>query len=91
MAHTVQRYEVTEKARDDAECALRSLENSEQSNFDRLDQQEQALKSAKIIANDSDRKFEGKFKKKIHCPISWKMHIFVQWFPSNRHTHRKMV
>lgn len=59
LAHTVQRFEVSEKARDDAELQLRSLENSEQTNFDRLDQQEQALKSAKIIANDSDRKYEG--------------------------------
>ena len=59
LAKTVQYLEASEKARDDAECNLRSLENAEQTNFDRLDQQEQALKTAKLSANDSDRKFEG--------------------------------
>ena len=38
---------------------LRSLENAEQNNFDRLDFQEKALKEAQQIANDSDRKCEG--------------------------------
>ena len=57
---TVHRLELVEKARDDAELNLRSLENAEQSNFDRLDYQERALKDAQAIANESDRKFEGK-------------------------------
>ena len=55
------RLELCEKARDDAELNLRSLENAEQSNFDRLDYQEKALKDAQQIANESDRKYEGKF------------------------------
>ena len=48
-------------ARDDAELNLRSLENAEQSNFDRLDYQERALKVSgkQNIANESDRKYEG--------------------------------
>ena len=53
------RLELCEKARDDAELNLRSLENAEQSNFDRLDYQEKALKDAQQIANESDRKYEG--------------------------------
>jgi chromosome segregation ATPase len=53
------RLELCEKARDDAELNLRSLENAEQSNFDRLDYQEKALKDAQHIANESDRKYEG--------------------------------
>ena len=55
------RLELCEKARDDAELNLRSLENAEQSNFDRLDYQEKALKDAQQIANESDRKYEGEF------------------------------
>ena len=55
------RLELCEKARDDAELNLRSLENAEQSNFDRLDYQERALKDAQQIANESDRKYEGEF------------------------------
>jgi hypothetical protein len=61
LGQTVQRLELCEKARDDAEMTSRSLENSEQSNFDRLDHQEQALKNAKMIASDAERKFEGIF------------------------------
>ena len=61
LSKTLQHLEISEKARDDAECHLRSLENAEQTNFDRLDQQEQQLKLAKSSANDSDRKYEGNY------------------------------
>ena len=63
LSKTLQHLESSEKARDDAECHLRSLENAEQTNFDRLDQQEQQLKLAKSSANDSDRKYEGNYSK----------------------------
>ena len=62
------RLELCEKARDDAELNLRSLENAEQSNFDRLDYQERALKDAQQIANESDRKYEGEFVE-FYCSI----------------------
>merc|ERR1712110_938821 len=62
---TVHRLELVEKARDDAELNLRSLENAEQTNFDRLDYQERALKDAQAIANESDRKYEEVSRKLV--------------------------
>ena len=59
LQETTHRLELVEKARDDAELNLRSLENAEQNNFDRLDYQEKALKDAQAVANESDRKYEG--------------------------------
>ena len=64
------RLELCEKARDDAELNLRSLENAEQSNFDRLDYQEKALKDAQQIANESDRKYEGGILRTINFKIN---------------------
>ena len=55
----MKKLELSERARDEADVALRSLENAEQTNYDKLDQQEHALKTAQMSANDSDRRYEG--------------------------------
>ena len=55
----MKKLEQSERARDDADVALRSMENAEQSNFDKLDMQEHALKTAQMNANESDRRYEG--------------------------------
>jgi len=55
----MKKLELSERARDEADVALRSMENSEQTNFDKLDMQEHALKTAQISANESDRRYEG--------------------------------